>query len=132
VGEGGRADEVPLAGGRVNPGVVRVGETVRRPMGGRAPFIHDLLVHLERVGFDSAPRFLGVDDVGREIFASGTFRNAGVGDGYAEPRRPNDCARPFPRREGSGRRFSDTLMPDRPPRSANGSSSKRGMTCKCA
>jgi hypothetical protein len=67
VGEGGLADEVPLAGGRVNPGVVRVGETVRRPMGARAPFIHDLLVHLEGVGFDGAPRFLGVDEVGRAL-----------------------------------------------------------------
>jgi len=69
VGEGSLADEVPLAGGRVNPGVVRVGETVRRPMGARAPFIHDRLVHLEAVGFDGAPRFLGVDEVGREIIS---------------------------------------------------------------
>src|SRR6266566_3964956 len=63
----GKPGEVPLAGGRVNPDVVRVGETVRRPMGARASFIHDLLVHLGRFGFDGAPRFLGVDDVGREI-----------------------------------------------------------------
>jgi hypothetical protein len=34
-----------------------------------APFVHELLVHLERVGFDGAPRFLGVDDVGREIIS---------------------------------------------------------------
>jgi hypothetical protein len=64
--------------------------------------------------------------------ARGTLANTGPGDGYAEPRRPNECARPFPRWEGSGRRFSDTLMADRPPRSANGSSSKRGITCKGA
>lgn len=38
-------------------------------MGARALFIHDLLVHLEHVGFDGAPRFLGVDDVGREIIS---------------------------------------------------------------
>jgi Ser/Thr protein kinase RdoA (MazF antagonist) len=30
---------------------------------------HDLLVHLERVGFGGAPRFLGVDDEGREVLS---------------------------------------------------------------
>jgi len=58
-----------LLGGPVNPDVARVGEPVRRAMGARAPFIHDLLIHLERVGFDGAPRFFGVDDVGREIIS---------------------------------------------------------------
>ena len=45
---------------------------------------------------------------------------------------PNNPARPLPRRDGSGLRFAGTLTADRPPRSASGSSSKRGMTCKCA
>ena len=33
-----------------------------------------LLTHLERVGFDRAPRFLGVDEVGRQVlsFVEGT------------------------------------------------------------
>jgi len=61
------SDEIPLLGGWVNVGVVRVGDTVRRPIGPNSPFVHELLDHLERVGFDSAPRFLGIDDLGREI-----------------------------------------------------------------
>ena len=61
------SEEIPLAGGRQTPGVVRVGDTVRRPTGGRSPFVHDLLRHLEAVGFGGAPRLLGVDERGREI-----------------------------------------------------------------
>lgn len=65
---GGSADpEVPLTGGRLTDGVVRVGSTVRRPMGAHSPFVHRLLDHLEAVGFDGAPRLLGVDERGREI-----------------------------------------------------------------
>jgi Phosphotransferase enzyme family len=60
------AEEVPLEGGDVTEGVVRVGDTVRRPQGVKAPVIHRLLRHLEAVGFDGAPRFLGVDGHGRE------------------------------------------------------------------
>jgi phosphotransferase family enzyme len=45
---------------------VRVGDTVRRP-GGVRPAVRDLLLHLEAVGFDGAPRHLGVDEDGREI-----------------------------------------------------------------
>jgi hypothetical protein len=59
--------EIPLLGGDVTEGVVRVGTTVRRPMGRNAPFIHALLQHLEAVGFDGAPRYLGVDAAGREV-----------------------------------------------------------------
>jgi len=59
--------EFPLAGGQQTPGVVRVGRTVRRPMGPNAPFVHDLLRYLEAVGFDGAPRLLGVDELGREV-----------------------------------------------------------------
>jgi Ser/Thr protein kinase RdoA (MazF antagonist) len=60
---------VPLAGGRVTPGVVRVGDTVRRPQGPHSPFVHDLLLLLEAAGFDAVPRFLGVDDLGREVLS---------------------------------------------------------------
>jgi len=59
--------EEPLLGGRITPGVVRVGETVRRPTGPHSPFVHALFRHLERVGFAGAPRFLGIDEMGREI-----------------------------------------------------------------
>jgi tRNA A-37 threonylcarbamoyl transferase component Bud32 len=46
--------------------VVRVGGTVRRPPGPDAQLTRDVLLHLESVGFDAAPRWLGVDDEGRE------------------------------------------------------------------
>ena len=60
--------EVPLAGGVSNSGlVVRVGDTVHRPQTPRSPAVHALLQHLERVGFDGAPRYLGQDDRGREV-----------------------------------------------------------------
>lgn len=59
--------EVPLPGGAMTHGVVRVGDTVRRPQCENAAFVHALLEHLEAVGFIEAPRFFGVDDRGREI-----------------------------------------------------------------
>jgi hypothetical protein len=61
--------EVPLTGARLTEGVVRVGNTVRRPMGPHSPFVHRLLRHLEAVGFDGAPRVLGVDQRGREVLS---------------------------------------------------------------
>jgi Ser/Thr protein kinase RdoA (MazF antagonist) len=51
----------------MTPGLVRVGNTVRRPLHDRSPYVQAVLMHLEAVGFDGAPRFLGVDDRGREI-----------------------------------------------------------------
>ena len=64
------AREVRLHGGYTNAGLVsRVGETVRRPWQPTSPAVHALLEHLERVGFDGAPRFLGVDDRGREVLS---------------------------------------------------------------
>lgn len=64
---GAEGEELPLAGGRQTPGVVRVGDTVRRPTRPHSPFVHDLLRHLEAVDFQEAPRLLGVDGRGREI-----------------------------------------------------------------
>lgn len=52
--------EIPLVGGDVTEGVVRVGDTVRRPVGSHSPLVHTLLRHLEEVGFPGAPRFLGI------------------------------------------------------------------------
>jgi hypothetical protein len=60
-------EEVPLTGGRVLRGVVRVGTTVRRPVPANPDYVHGLLAHLERCRFEGAPRFLGVDSRGREI-----------------------------------------------------------------
>jgi hypothetical protein len=59
--------EVPLAGGNVSSGVVRVGDTVRRPAGPWTPAVHALLDHLHGVGFHGAPRPLGIDEAGREV-----------------------------------------------------------------
>lgn len=59
-------DEILLSGGNVNPGVVRVGDTVRRRTTPASPTIHRLLLHLEAKGFAGSPRFLGVDRKGRE------------------------------------------------------------------
>lgn len=57
-----------LTGGVTNAGLVtRVADTVRRPQGPTSRASRAVLEHLERVGFDGAPRFLGVDDRGREI-----------------------------------------------------------------
>jgi len=49
--------------------VERVGETVRRTAGPWTPAVHALLAHLERVGFEGAPRPLGIDDEGREVLS---------------------------------------------------------------
>jgi aminoglycoside phosphotransferase (APT) family kinase protein len=61
--------EIPLGGGDVTEGVVRVGDTVRRPVGPHSPLVHALLTHLESVGFQGAPRFLGIDRSGREVLS---------------------------------------------------------------
>lgn len=58
--------EVALAGGRMTRGVVRVGETVRRPA---SSFGSLVLVHLEQQGFAGAPRWLGRDEVGRDVLS---------------------------------------------------------------
>lgn len=62
-------NEVALAGGRTTAGVVRVGETIRRPPGSNAGFVRSLLRHLESAGFDGAPRYLGIDEIGRETYS---------------------------------------------------------------
>jgi hypothetical protein len=58
--------EIPLEGGDMNV-VVRVGDTVRRPP--EPEHVVDLLRWYESVGFDGAPRYLGVDEHGREILS---------------------------------------------------------------
>src|SRR4051812_42277723 len=58
--------EVALSGGRITAGVVRVGDEVRHPAGPHSEFMHLVLEELERAGFDGAPRYLGIDERGRE------------------------------------------------------------------
>lgn len=60
-------DEIPLSGGNATSGVVRKGDTVRRPSGPWTPAVHALLAHLHAVGFRGAPEPLGIDDEGREV-----------------------------------------------------------------
>ncbi|MPZ84218.1 MAG: phosphotransferase [Actinophytocola sp.] len=60
--------EKSLTGG-TTPGVVRIGDTVRRPPHDRWEYVHSVLRHLESVGFDGAPRLLGVDERGRDILS---------------------------------------------------------------
>jgi hypothetical protein len=57
---------VPLLGGNVSV-VKRVGQTVRRSAGPWTPAVHSWLRHLENIGFEGAPRALGVDQQGREM-----------------------------------------------------------------
>jgi len=59
--------EIPLTGGNVNHQVVRVGDTVRRATTPHSANVHALLRQLEHAGFKHAPRYLGMDDKGREI-----------------------------------------------------------------
>ena len=57
-----------LVGGNISA-VSKVGGTVRRGGGPWTPAVHALLRHLERVGFDGAPRVLGKDERGREVLS---------------------------------------------------------------
>lgn len=61
--------EHPLSGGNLTQGIVRVGDTVRRPHTGSSDFTRRLLNHLEGVGFNGAPRHLGVDEKKRDILS---------------------------------------------------------------
>jgi aminoglycoside phosphotransferase (APT) family kinase protein len=58
---------VPLGGGATHDAVVRIGDTVRRPAAQVTQTMRDILVHLEHAGFDAAPRWLGVDEQGRDV-----------------------------------------------------------------
>ncbi len=49
----------------MSSGVVRIGDTVRRPAGPWTPAVHALLDHFHAVGFRGAPRALGIDEQGR-------------------------------------------------------------------
>jgi Ser/Thr protein kinase RdoA (MazF antagonist) len=61
--------EMSLSGGRVTRGVVRVGETVRRPPKVNAALVRALFAQLAELGIDIAPRYLGSDEQGRETFS---------------------------------------------------------------
>jgi hypothetical protein len=61
--------EIPLSGGNVNAGVVRVGNTVRRHPGHASQAVHMLLQHLDSKHFQGSPKLLGMDEQGREMLS---------------------------------------------------------------
>ncbi|WP_372343820.1 hypothetical protein [Streptomyces sp. KL116D] len=89
-------DGEALPGGYVRQ-VTRVGTTVRRTPAPRSAYVHELLALFERRGWRGAPRFLGVDDLGREVLdhlpgraalAPGEQRSARTDRGADSSRRP--------------------------------------------
>ncbi len=70
-------DGTPLVGGNVG-GAVRIGTTVRRPVGPWTPAVHALLAHLDKAGLDCVPRILGTDARGREVSTYLPGRSADV------------------------------------------------------
>jgi hypothetical protein len=114
--------EIELPAGDVTVGVVRVGDTVRRPHGDTSDHVAAYLRHLEATGFVGAPRYLGRDAKGRDVltFLDGDVSGDPVdewaaaddvlpgvarllrrlhdaGIGYVSPPRPGVPGRPPPR-----------------------------------
>jgi Ser/Thr protein kinase RdoA (MazF antagonist) len=75
--------EFELPRGDVTEGVVRAGGTVRRPHQPQSLAVAGYLDHLERAGFDAAPRYLGRDDRGRDVL---TYLDGDVPGDPPEPR----------------------------------------------
>lgn len=73
---------VALPRGDVTEGVVRIGSTVRRPGSVHSGAVAAYLHHLEAQGFNAAPRYLGVDDDGRDTL---TFLAGEVAGDPPEP-----------------------------------------------
>ena len=69
--------EVALPAGDVTVGVVRIGDTVRRPHQPTSDRVAAYLAHLEARGFDGAPRHLGRDAQGRDVLTYPRRRVAG-------------------------------------------------------
>jgi Phosphotransferase enzyme family len=59
----------PLVGDGVTPGIVRIGDTVRRPVRPFTMTIQAYLAHLHQAGFTAAPVPLGLDEQGREVLS---------------------------------------------------------------
>lgn len=74
--------EILLSGGRITDGVVRVGNTVRRPRKAASPIVSSLLNHLDGKGLNGVPRYLGTDEQGRDIL---TYIPGSVGKWHFYP-----------------------------------------------
>ena len=59
----------PLTGDGVTQGIVRIGDTVRRPVRPFSLTVQAYLAHLRDAGFTGAPLPLGVDEQGREVLS---------------------------------------------------------------
>jgi hypothetical protein len=59
----------PLTGDGVTQGIVRIGDTVRRPLRPFSLTVQAYLAHLRDAGFTGAPLPLGVDEQGREMLS---------------------------------------------------------------
>ena len=59
--------EIPLTGGNVSASVVRIGDTVRKPITAHTPNVAALLAHLTAKGIKGVPQHLGTDDQNRQI-----------------------------------------------------------------
>ncbi|WP_404428935.1 phosphotransferase [Sutcliffiella horikoshii] len=62
------SNEEMLEGGNVSE-VFRSGNTVRRNLKSNSTRVHALLKHLESKGFNYAPKYIGIDEKGREILS---------------------------------------------------------------
>jgi phosphotransferase family enzyme len=60
-------EEALSGGAMLDRGIVRVGETVRRPWDVWSSSVHAVLEHLANAEFVEAPKFLGRDEQGREV-----------------------------------------------------------------
>jgi aminoglycoside phosphotransferase (APT) family kinase protein len=65
----GEPPEEPLIGDGVTAGIVRIGDTVRRPVRPFTATIQAFLRHLHSAGFTAAPVPLGFDEQGREVLS---------------------------------------------------------------
>jgi Ser/Thr protein kinase RdoA (MazF antagonist) len=63
------SDGEPLGGDGVTPGIVRIGDTVRRPLRPFSLTVQAYLAHLRDAGFAGAPLPLGIDEQGREVLS---------------------------------------------------------------
>jgi hypothetical protein len=83
--------EIPLPAGDVTVGVVRIGDTVRRPRQDSSQRVAAYLRHLEAAGFEGAPRYLGVDARGRDVL---TYLDGVVPGSPVEPWTAADAVLP--------------------------------------
>jgi aminoglycoside phosphotransferase (APT) family kinase protein len=59
----------PLIADGITQGIVRIGDTVRRPLRPFSLTVQAYLAHLRDAGFAGAPRPLGIDEQGREVLS---------------------------------------------------------------